>query len=199
MIKYISLDLQGTLSKSTYSDNFWINILPMKYAEKFNISLEESKQILKEKFKEYGVYNILYYDDNYWAKYLNFDTKEELNKNSIKPEIDQKLYDYIMSLKLPKIIISTTTNLFINLELENRVNDFYKIYSCVDYFKTGGKTTKIYENVCKELNVKPDEILHIGDNKLMDIDNATLAGIQTIFYDGNSEDMIDKIKRKLEE
>ena len=62
MIKYISLDLQGTLSDSKFSDYFWIEFIPQKYSEKNKISIQSAKEILKQKFKEYGVYNILYYE-----------------------------------------------------------------------------------------------------------------------------------------
>lgn len=185
MIKYISLDLQGTLSNSKFSDNFWLEIIPQKYAEKFNLSVDDAKHILKQKFKEYGVYNILYYDDKYWSEYLNFDTEQELDKSRIKPEINKELYAYINKIKFPKIIISTTTDLFINYELKEKVKDFEKIYSCCDYFKIGGKTKEVFEKISKELNVKPEEILHIGDNILMDVENAKKAGVNAILYDDN--------------
>lgn len=198
MIKYLSLDLQGTLSDSNFSDNYWLEILPKKYSEHFNISNDEAKKILKDKFKEYGVYNILYYDDKYWSNYLNFDTTKELTKSSIKPKINQELYDFVSTIELPKIIISTTTNLFINFELQDKVKIFSKIYSCVDYFKVGGKTKEVYEEICKELKVKPNEILHIGDNKLMDVDNAKEAGINTVLFNNNTEKMLEEIKKYLE-
>ena len=60
MIKVLSLDLQGTLSDSSFSDYFWIELLPQKYAEKFNVSLTSAKEILKDKFEQYGKYDILY-------------------------------------------------------------------------------------------------------------------------------------------
>lgn len=186
MIKYISLDLQGTLSNSKFSDNFWLEIIPQKYAEKFKITIEEAKQVLKQKFKECGVYNILYYNDEYWSEFLSFNTLEELNKSKIKPEINKELYTYINKINLPKIIISTTTDLFINYELKEKVIDFEKIYSCVDYFKIGGKTKEVYQKVAKELNVNPEEILHIGDNSLMDVENAKKAGVNAILYDDNA-------------
>lgn len=187
MIKYISLDLQGTLSNSKFSDNFWLEIIPQKYAEKFKITIEEAKQVLKQKFKEYGVYNILYYDDKYWAQYLNFDVKQELDQSLIIPSINKEIYEYFDKINLPKIIISTTTDLFINYELKEKVKDFEKIYSCVDYFKIGGKTKEVYQKVAKELNVNPEEILHIGDNSLMDVENAKKAGVNAILYDDNIE------------
>lgn len=187
MIKYISLDLQGTLSNSKFSDNFWLEIIPQKYAEKFKITIEEAKQVLKQKFKECGVYNILYYDDKYWAQYLNFDVKQELDQSLIIPSINKEIYEYFDKINLPKIIISTTTDLFINYELKEKVKDFEKIYSCVDYFKIGGKTKEVYQKVAKELNVNPEEILHIGDNSLMDVENAKKAGVNAILYDDNIE------------
>lgn len=199
MIKYLSLDLQGTLSNSKFSDYFWLEILPKKYSEFFKISIDEAKNILKDKFKKYGVYNILYYDDKYWSNYLGFDTRQELEKCSEKPEINVLLYNFINSLKLPKIIISTTTNLFIEFELKDKIHIFDKVYSCVDCFKIGGKTKSVYENICEELKVKPNEVLHIGDNKLMDIDNAKLAGINTVFFDGDVKKVINEIKCYLEE
>ena len=195
MIKYISLDLQGTLSDSKFSDNFWLEIIPQKYSEKFKITIEEAKEILKQKFKEYGVYNILYYDDKYWSEYLNFDTKQELDKSQIRPNINKEFYEYLDKIDLPKIIISTTTDLFINYELEEKVEDFEKIYSCVDYFKFGGKTKEIYQKVAKELNVNADEILHIGDNSLMDIENAKKAGVNAILYDDDIKTLIYNIEK----
>lgn len=197
MIKYLSLDLQGTLSESNFSDHYWLELIPKKYSEYFNIPVEEAKKILKRKFKEYGVYNILYYDDSYWSNYLKFDTVQELAKSNIKPELNEELYYFIRKINLPKIIISTTTNLFINLELGDKASIFNRIYSCVDYFKIGGKTKEVYEKICKELKVEPSEILHIGDNKLMDIYNAKEAGVNTILFENNTEEVIEEIKRYL--
>jgi len=195
VIKYISLDLQGTLSDSKFSDNFWLEIIPQKYSEKFNIDLQEAKRILKEKFKGYGIYNILYYDDKYWSEYLEFDTKEELDKNKMRPSINKQLYEYLSKINLPKIIVSTTTNLFINYELGEKTKDFEKIYSACDYFGIGGKTKEVYEKIAEELNVKTSEVLHIGDNYVMDVENAEKAGVNSILYNDDIENLIYNIKK----
>lgn len=154
---------------------------------------------MKHKFKEYGIYNILYYDDKYWSEYLNFDTKQELDKCKIRPKIKQELYEYLLKTNLPKIIVSTTTNLFIEYELGENIKDFEKIYSCVDYFKVGGKTQKVYEEIAEELEIKPNEILHIGDNVTMDIENAKKAGVNTILYSDDIEDLIYNIEKYINE
>jgi len=194
MIKYLSFDLQGTLSDSKFSDNFWIEILPQKYAILNNISLEEAKKTLKEYFKEIGIYDIKYYNDKYWSNKLNFDTVFELDKMQVKPELNIKLFEFITTIELPKIIISTTTNLFIDYELGGKKNIFEKTYSCVDDFNSGGKTSEIFEKVLLELDIKSEEMLHIGDNNEMDVVNAEKIGINAIIYKNNDNEVIEKIK-----
>lgn len=199
MIKVLSLDLQGTLSDARFSDYFWLELLPSKYALKYNIGIIEAKEILKNKFKEYGVYNTLYYDDAYWSKELNFNTLSELKKFTMQPKINEKLYSFIKTLDIPIIILSTTTDIFINYELNGVDDIFYKKYSCLDYFKCGGKTKEVFDKVCLELNIDNDELLHVGDSKTMDIENGKLAGVETIYYDGDTDKLINEIKMKIKE
>lgn len=195
MIKVLSLDLQGTLSDARFSDYFWLEFLPKKYSDKFDVSLEEAKKVLKQEFKEYGVDDIRYYDDKYWSNYLGFDTSLELDLFSVRPKINDELYRLILSFALPKIIISTTTDLFIKYELQERIKDFDKVYSCVDYFNVGGKSVDVFKKVCDDLGVKPNEVLHIGDNKMMDVDNAVKAGLNAILYDGDVEKLKCELKK----
>ena len=175
-----------------------MELLPEKYSKKFDLSVEESKQLLKEKFKQYGIYDILYYDDKYWSNYLNFNTLDELKKIDIQPKIDKELYNLISNISLPKIIISTTTNLFIEYELNEHINDFEKVYSCVDYFNVGGKTKEVFKKICDELHVLPNEVLHIGDSKTMDLENAKKAGVNAILYNGNIDELKIELNKYLE-
>ena len=198
MIKVLSFDLQGTISDAKFSDNFWIELLPMQYANKNNITLEDSKRILRDKFKQMGKYDILYYDDSYWAKELDFDTIEVLKEAGINPSLDEKLIKYINKVNLPKIILSTTTDLFINYELGNEIKLFDRTYSCVNYFNSGGKTKEIFLRVADELKVDSSEILHIGDSVEMDIENAKKANVNTILFDGNVDNLINEIDKYLE-
>ena len=198
MIKILSLDMQGTLTSSEFSDYFWLELLPKKYSEKFNCSIESAKQIISDKFSKMGKYNTRYYDDMYWAKWLGFETINELNTMDIIPKVNNEMYDFINTIKLPKIIISTTTELFIRYELKEKITDFYKTYSCIDYFKVGGKTKDVFLKVCKELQISPKEMLHIGDSKIMDYENAKKAGINAVLYDGNLIKLKKEVNKYLE-
>jgi putative hydrolase of the HAD superfamily len=198
MIKYLSFDLQGTLSGAKFSDNFWINILPELYAKENNLSNNEAQNELKKYFKEIGKYDIRYYDDNYWSKKLKFNTIDILKQNDIIPTLNNKFLNFIKTMEIPVIIISTTTNIFIDYELGANIKYFYKTYSCVDDFNKGGKTIDIYIQIAKDLKVKTNEILHIGDNYEMDITNANKANVNAILFSNDEDSVIDKIKNRLE-
>lgn len=198
MIKCISFDLQGTITESDYCDSFWIQILPNKYAQKYNISFDEAKKEIERHYEKDKIYDIKYYDDSYWSKVLNIDVLDELKKINKKPKVNNKFMSFIKSIVIKKIIISTTTNLFIDAELGKEKNNFDKIYSCVDYFNIGGKRPKVFINIAKELNIKTSEMLHIGDNYIMDVTNAKEVGVNTIHFTGNTEETISEIKKFME-
>jgi len=69
----------------------------------------------------------------------------------------------------------------------------------VDYFKLGGKTKEVFLSVVNELKVAPHEILHIGDNIEMDIENAKKANVNAIFFDGDVGKLINEINKNLKE
>lgn len=198
MIKCVSFDLQGTITDSEFCDFWWISILPKKYAEKKEITEEEAKKEISKILGEKEKYNINYYDDSFWSKKLGIDVLQELVKAKKTPKIDKKFIEYIKKIEQKKIIISTTTNLFIDKELGKEKEIFDKIYSCVDYFEIGGKTPDVFIKVCDELGIKPSEILHIGDNYEMDVENARKAGVNAIHFKGDLEKTIKEIDQYLE-
>lgn len=194
MIKYVSWDLQGTLSEAAFSDNFWLELLPAAYAAKHVCDLATAKAQLWEQFKAMGKYDIRYYDDAYWASQLGFNTSDVLRHANVQPNLDSALLSYIASLTTPSIILSTTTNLFIDYELGDKKALFARTYSCVDDFQTGGKTKEIYEAIARQLSVEPHDILHIGDNDEMDITNATRAGVHALHYTGDTLALITALQ-----
>lgn len=198
MIKLISFDLQGTLSSAKFSDDFWLEILPRKYATFHNTSIESAKKELREEFKKFGKYDFRYYDNRYWEKVLKFDTKQEFKKLE-SPKLCLELLDFIKSLPLPHIIFSTTTYDFIYYELGEFSNLFDTIISTLDDYHIAGKSEEAYRILAKNFNLLPKEILHIGDNKIMDIDNAQKVGLQTIYFDSlkSIADLIEQIRGKL--
>ncbi len=185
--KIISFDLQGTLSDCSFSDEFWIETLPELYSEKKEISLENAKKELGKQFKKIGRYDSRYYSVNYWLEQLNiklsFKDLVKLIKN--KPIFFKDSTELVkdLSKKFSLVISSSTTREFINIELGTNQKYFKKIFSSIDDFNIPGKPKKFYLELSKNLNVKPEEILHVGDDSEMDVENAKLAGLNTFYFD----------------
>ncbi|HSX17004.1 MAG TPA: HAD-IA family hydrolase [Patescibacteria group bacterium] len=195
-VKYFSFDLQGVLSASGFSDYFWLEQLPLLYANKHGVALQQAKTELRTQFAAMGKYDTRYYDDAFWARQLGFKTAEVLRGMPLQPSRNETLFEFIRAQPLPVVIISTTTRVFLNYELGDKKPLFEQIYSCVDTFGIGGKTPAVYQKVAQELGVQPDEILHIGDDPEMDVRNACAAGVRALAYDANDADLI-KILRSL--
>lgn len=187
--KVISFDMQGTLTNSAFSDEFWMEALPKLYSKVKRIPLTLVKKELKERFKDYGIYDFRYYSTDYWSKELGSKIKVDSIQKGMKnkPLFYEEMLDFIkdLSKRFKLIIISTTTKDFLDIELGKNKRYFHKLYSSLDDFKTAGKTPEVYKKVLRELNLKPKELLHIGDNIEMDIINADKAGCSTFFFDKN--------------
>lgn len=176
MIKLLSFDLQGTLSDVRYSNYFWLEYLAP----------------LKDSFKKIGPYDRRYYDDSLYTDDLATIMKHHT------PKLDEIFLSFIESIQVTKIILSTTTHRFIDLELGERKNIFDGCYSSLDDFGIAGKTPKVYKKVAGLFKVKPEEILHIGDHPEMDILHAQEAGCQVLHYTGNTEETLFNIKHLME-
>ena len=184
MIKVISFDMQGTLTDAAFSDEFWLETLPALYAEKQEISVAEAKEILKKKFNEWGKNDYRYYSIKYWMKELEIHSFKEIFKRIInKPHLYVDSLEILNNLygKKKMIIISSTTKEFISVELGRNKKYFSQIFSSLDDFNISGKPPKLYTEIAKVLEVKPEEILHIGDKYDMDIEHAKKAGLQTFY------------------
>ena len=201
--KVISFDLQGTLSDNAFSDEFWLELLPKLYSESKKVSLEEAKQALKTKFKEYGRYDYRYYSVQYWIKELD----PKLKFNEIIKKINDRPFLFADTLKIIEwlhgkiklIIISSTTNEFIEAELGDKRKYFDHIYSSLDSFGVAGKPKELYLKIAALLGVKSSEIIHIGNSEQSDIKNAKEAGLHTFFLDEREsrERLIAKLKKTI--
>lgn len=184
MIKAISIDLQGTLTNSSYSNHFWQNALPQAFAQKHSISLAQAKQQLAKHFEQMGKFDARYYDNNYWEAKLGFNTINAMR--GLQPQINHELLNFVLTLPLPKFIFSTTTTSFLKLEFGAHLSHFNGAYSSLSNFGIAGKTPKAYQRLAAAIGITPSQILHIGDNIQMDITSATQAGLTAIHHTNNA-------------
>jgi len=75
MIDTVLLDMDGTLLDKHFDDYFWEQYVPEHYSLKHNLSIEEAKEELHERYRQ--VENTLDWTDiNYWSRQLGLDIPE---------------------------------------------------------------------------------------------------------------------------
>jgi len=93
-INCVFLDLDGTLLDLHFDNHFWLEYVPICYAEKHDLAIEESHKVLDTKYRAaYGSLN--WYCVDYWTRELGLDIgelKESIShKVAIRPFVEEFL------------------------------------------------------------------------------------------------------------
>lgn len=185
--RLLSFDLQGTLSGSAFSDEFWLETLPALYADNERISIVEAKEKLGREFAQFGTYDERYYSAAYWLKRLDVRAtfSELVGRMRHQPHCFPDGIEFVarISKEIPVIITSSTTREFIALEIGGARQYIVAAYSSLDDFGIPGKPPALYAAIAARHGVRTEDILHVGDSREMDIENAMRAGCATFYFD----------------
>ncbi len=185
--RILSFDLTGTLATFRFCNSIYFEGLPKIYAEKYELKIEEARQYLKKAYDEVGDqeadwYNLTYWFDRFdlgngWDSLLS-----ELSHNiQLYPESEGVLTK--LSEKYELILISNACREFLEVETSDIGKYFTRLISCVSDFGEVKKTAEFYDKVCYSLELKPDELIHIGDNWQFDYIAPTECGITAYHLD----------------
>jgi HAD superfamily hydrolase (TIGR01549 family) len=201
MIKIISFDIDKTLITGEFDDKVWNEDLPLFYSKKNNISFEEAKNFVFEKYKEYKGINewtsIPFWFNKFgldnWEKLL-MDNLHHIKLNEGVLEILEKLHK-----KYKLIIVTQNPKEFFEKKLINIEHYFDEIYSSTYHYNQLNKDKKVYLDILKKLNVKANEIIHIGDDLEFDYNAPKSVGIKAILLDPLDEHKIKDSARNMDE
>jgi putative hydrolase of the HAD superfamily len=204
-IKVISFDLDGTLVDSRKFDNtFWNEEIPKLYSKIHDIPILEGKKIVLRTYKEIGINNINWYRPEYWFKKfgLKYNWKKKLIdlKDLIKPfpEVKEILEKLSKKYKLIVLTQSTRYSAKLKLKITSIEKFFTKIFVVIEDFKMVKHDENVYTILLKKLNLKPNEIVHIGNDYKFDCHVPRSIGIRAILLDRsndkNGEDVIHDLR-----
>ena len=142
----------------------------------------------------FGQKDCQWFDIDWWFK--KFELKESwqnlLNNYrrfiQLYPETIKTLEK--LNEKFELIIISNAKREFIEIQLkETNLNQFFKyVFSSISDFNKVKKTSDIYKIVLEKLGIQPNEIIHVGDNKLFDYDSPRKVGIKSFYLNRKKSD-----------
>ncbi len=197
--------MDGTLIRKNYVEHIWLEAIPDIYARQKGMDIEDAKEYVMGEYMKVGEHAIEWYDIKYWLKKLELDCdwrkllEEHAGMLEFYPEVSEVLDSLSRRYKL--VITSNAAREFI--EVENKAmgleKKFSRIFSAVTDFGHTKKNPEVYESICKILNVKKEDIIHVGDSWEFDYVAPSEAGIRAFYLDRGGSMNGKNIVRDLKE
>jgi len=201
-IRVLSFDLEGTLVDLEFSRLVWEEGVPALYAEEKGLTLEEALRRVTGEYAEVGPERVEWYDLRYWFRRfgLKGDWRKLLEryKDHIRtyPEVESVLQR--LSREYDLIIVSNTCRDFLDLQIRELRPYFTHIFSAPTDFGML-KSPELFTKICRELGVRPQAMVHIGDVRRFDFEAPREAGITAFLLDRSGEEDGAYTVRDLEE
>ncbi len=199
-IRIVSFDAEGTLVTPDFSQAVWHEAIPAIYAQKKGIELVQAKEIVAMEYDRIGDQRLEWYDINYWFRYLHLGAPEPViqscqDKVFYYPEVTEVLSSLANQYKL--IIASGTPLELLHYLLPDVEPYFTQVFSSTSHYKQL-KTPAFYLQMCQAMNVKPSQVVHVGDNWQFDFLNPQQVGINAFHIDRAGDDHQESISNLTE-
>ncbi|MFQ6080074.1 MAG: HAD family hydrolase [Candidatus Bathyarchaeia archaeon] len=205
-IQVISFDLDGTLIDHRFVDSVWFEGIPRLYSVKKRVSFDDARKAVKREYDKVGKERLEWYDLHYWImKFgLNVAPKELLrcSEHRIRtyPEVP-KVLEELKQRGFRLIIVTNAHREFVELELKKAKieNYFERVFSSTSDFGLVKKTVNLYQKLCTILDISPQEMIHIGDDRNFDFVVPRRLGILAFYLDRTGKHVGEQIIHSLEE
>jgi len=183
--KVISFDVEGTLVTPDFSLAVWHEGIPSLYARRNGISFQEAKVRVETEYQEIGDTRMEWYDIKYWFQRFQLgDYRQLLESYKHKVSYYPETMPVLALLAKVYILIAVTSSAkeFLPYLLFEINGYFTKVFPSIsDYNQL--KTPYFYLRVCQEMNILPEEMVHIGDNREFDFTIPRQIGINALHLD----------------
>lgn len=189
-IKVASFDAEGTLVTHDFSHTVWQEAIPALYARKKGIEYDQAESIVFAEYDRVGDQRLEWYDAAYWLRYFELGTLEALlegcrDKVRYYPEVEEVLSSLAGRYKL--IVCSGTPLELLQPLLEGISSYFWRVFSAPSHYRQL-KTPGFYLWVCRQMKVRPSEVVHVGDRWESDFVNSRQAGLLAFYLDRSGND-----------
>ncbi len=195
-IKYVLLDMDGTLLDKYFDDYFWEHLVPEKYSEKHGISFGRAKEELFKKYKHHeGTLN--WTDIDFWSRELNLDIPALKEQIRHMIEVHPHVEDFLRTLRKQKKRVFLVTNAHYKvLDLKFKKTELGKYFdAAVTSFEMGFPKERIefWQKAERRLGFDKEKTLFIDDTEEI-LKTAREYGIRYILHKAKAN---SKIKPKL--
>jgi HAD superfamily hydrolase (TIGR01549 family) len=186
MLKIVSFDMDGTLVSSRYVESVWLERMPELYAERYGLGFEEAKERVYDEYMSVGSGDLRWYDLRYWLAHFDIhETWDSLlnqyrDRIEFYPEVEEALQ--LLS-NYDLVVASNGAREFVETELDGIKHYFKEVFSITSDFEKVKNFPEAYLDMCNYLDVRPEEVIHIGDHRHYDYEVARKAGLNALYLD----------------
>jgi len=189
-----------------FVDSVWLEEIPRLYSVEKGVSVEDARKVVRREYDGVGKERLEWYDIHYWIRRfgLNVEAKELLRnfEHRIKPYPEVPIVlEQLKQRGFTLVVVTNAGREFVELELEKaKMKDrFDRVFSSTSDFGVVKKTVKLYQRVCSILEVSPQEMIHVGDDRKFDFDVPRRLGILAYHLDRTSKHEGEFVIHSLEE
>ncbi|QPQ80587.1 GMP/IMP nucleotidase [Aggregatibacter actinomycetemcomitans] len=112
-IETVILDLDGTLIDLYFDHRFWKNIVPQAYADKFKVSVEQSRELIHRRYQQLK-FSMQWYCIDFWAENLDLPLRELLQQQRDYIKVRSDVYPFLQAAheRHKKLILLTDSHPF---------------------------------------------------------------------------------------
>jgi putative hydrolase of the HAD superfamily len=183
-IKYVLLDMDGTLLDKYFDDYFWEHLVPEKYAKKNDITFGKAKEELFRKYKHHeGTLN--WTDIDFWSKELDLDIPALKEQIRHMIEVHPHVEDFLKMLRRHKKKVFLVTNAHYKvLDLKLKKTEIGRYFDdAITSFEMGypKEMIEFWKKAEKRLGFDKEETLFVDDTEDI-LKTAKEYGIKYILH-----------------
>jgi 5'-nucleotidase len=193
-IRYVLLDMDGTLLDKYFDDYFWEHLLPEKYAEKKNITFGRAREELLAKYKIHeGTLN--WTDIDFWSDAVDIDIPALKEQIHHLIEVHPHVEDFLKMLRHQRKKVYLVTNAHYKvLDIKLKKTELGKYFhAAVTSFEVGypKEMRKFWEKIEKQLCFDKEKTLFIDDTVAV-LKTAAQYGIKYILHKTYASSKVQK-------
>jgi GMP/IMP 5'-nucleotidase len=166
-IKTVLLDMDGTLLDLKYDNYFWQEFVPLKFAARHGLKIEEAKRHLRERYSAVAG-TLDWYCVDYWTQSLNMDIailKEEISHLiAVHPHV----IDFLTSLRSTEkrlILVTNAHHKSLTLKMKHtRLVNHFDLVVCAHDLGIPKEDSGFWERLQQLEGFDPQSTLLIDDN-----------------------------------
>jgi putative hydrolase of the HAD superfamily len=197
-IKYVLLDMDGTLLDLYFDDYFWGHLVPEKYAERHNMTFGAAKDFLYKTYKSHEK-TLNWCDIDFWSRELKLDIPALKEQIRHLIEVHPYVIDFLKRMKKQKKKIFMLTNAhYKTVKIKFRktqIGEYFDDVLCSFNVGHPKEYLEFWQGAEKRLKFDKDHSLFIDDTEDVLV-TAEKYGIKYLLFKAHASSKLEPKKTK---